>query len=398
MNILVTTFSFPAPGERVYDGQFVLAESMAYARAGARVRVVTPHIPGTERKERLHANLTVFRFRYVRPARFQRLKQAGVPLYGTRSGAARLQWPLLCLALILATLRHARWANLIHAQWTATALLGLPAKWLLGRKLVLTARGSDLRLLPAWLNRFIHRRVDAAVDCFGPQPWNETYKDRFRARYLRLPLIVRDDHADARPPDLPAALQGKPQPFVILYVGRFEALKVTGNRLPLLDLLLAAGEIKCRGGAALHLFYVGDGSLRARMRRMVRELHLENHVTLLGPKNNVPDYVACCHLGAGGIAFNGVSQEFTVQGKPQLLVDGADNAGTPWHHGRNAVFFCPGEPQDLARKIRWCVEHPGEAADIGRRAREDMAPHMVGLDAGGQQYLEAFRRLSAETA
>ena len=62
MNILITTFSFPSPEDRIIDGKFVFSEAVSYAENGANVRVVTPHYFGAERVERAHERLTVFRF------------------------------------------------------------------------------------------------------------------------------------------------------------------------------------------------------------------------------------------------------------------------------------------------------------------------------------------------
>ena len=92
-------------------------------------------------------------------------KQAGVsPLGGCLPQL--IQLPILCLMFMLNIIRYAGKADIIHAQWTLSALLALPARWLRRARLVVTARGSDIRLLPAWLNRFIFRRVDAAIDWF----------------------------------------------------------------------------------------------------------------------------------------------------------------------------------------------------------------------------------------
>jgi len=394
MNILITTFSFPSPEDRIFDGNFVFSEAMSYAENGANVRIVTPHCFGVERVEKVHERITVFRFQYFIPKSMQVLKKPGIPIYNQKSLLAILQLPLLCFFFTINIIKHAIWADLIHAQWTITALLSLPAKWILGTRIVLTARGSDLRLAPKWLNRFIHYKVDGAIDCFGPQPWNREYKRNFQAHYIKLPHLVHNVLSGHMPEDMNKVLQHKSDAFVILYVGRFDSIKITENRLPLIDLIPASKILKAKK-AKFHVFYVGGGEVKIekKMRILIYQHDLQDQVTLLGVKMNVPDYIRFSHIGLGGIAFNGVSHEFTINAKPQILVKGLDNACTPWRHGINAVFVKPDDQEDLAEKLMWAMNHPDELKEIGEKAKKDMAKYIIDSKAGGRLYLRAFSNL-----
>jgi len=40
-------------------------------------------------------------------------------------------------------------------------------------------------------------------------------------------------------------------------------------------------------------------------------------------------------------------------------------------NGKNGLLFEPGNPKDLADKVRWLLEHEAEAEEMGRRAREE---------------------------
>jgi glycosyltransferase involved in cell wall biosynthesis len=394
MNILITSFSFPSLKHNIHDGRFVFSEAMGYAKNGAKVKVITPHYPGEDKREQLNENIEIIRFQYFFPNSLEMLKKPGLPIYQQRSFLAFIQIPLLCIFFALSILRHARWADIIHAQWTVTALFSLPAKWILVKCLVLTARGSDLRLLPRWLNRFIHRRVDGAIDCFGPQPWNLEYKRNFPASYIRLPLIVDNESSGIIPQDIRQVLDNKPDAFVILYVGRFDKIKIEENRLPLIDLIVASKTLKAKG-INFHVFYIGDGEKRIRetMVRLIDKYELHDTVTLLGVKTNVPDYIPFCHIGIGGVAFNAVSHEFTINGKAQILAEWSDNANTPWHDGTNAIFIRPGDQADLKEKLQWAMEHRARVKAIGKRAKDDMSKYIVDNKLGGSLYLREFRKL-----
>jgi len=395
MNILITTFSFPSLTNGIYDGKFVLAEAIAYANNGANVRVVTPHYAGGKIKEKIHDRITVYRFRYFFPTSRQVLKQPGTPIYNQRRFTAFAQLPFFFLIFIVSVLKHALWADIIHAQWTVSALLCLPAKWLLGKKIVLTARGSDLRLVPDWLNRLIHYQVDGAIDCFGPQAWNNAYKKKFSANFISLPLVVYDDASRSMPEDMKKHLSRKSHPFVILYVGRFDKIKLKENKLPLLDLIHSSKGLREKK-LNFQVFYVGDGDsgITEEMLRLIDVYGLHGDVTLLGPKINVLDYVSFCHLGVGGIAFNAVSQEFAIRAKPQILVEGENNADTPWRHGVNAIMIKPGNREDLSEKLDWAICNRKKSKGIGEKAKREMSKFIMDSESAGRLYLEAFRNLT----
>jgi len=394
MNILITTFSFPSPKDNIYDGKFVFSEAISYAMNGANVRVVMPHYFGAEKIQKVYDNITVYRFQYFIPKSWETLKMPGVPIYTRNSFSSIIQIPFLCLFFCLNIIKHAVWADMIHAQWTVTALLALPAKWFLGTKIVVTARGSDLRLLPKWLNKFIHNQVDAAIDCFGPQPWNIEYKKRFPAHYIELPLLVSKDASGNMPEDMKQFDFYKSGVLNILYVGRFDPIKLNDNKLPLFNLIHVSKILKQKN-MKFHVFFIGNGNehIKREILNLIDKYDLHGLVTLLGPKINVLDYVQFCDLGAGGIAFNGVSEEFTIMGKPQLLVKGVEYENTPWHHGINCIFVESDDQIDLTEKLIWAYEHRDELKNIGKRAKDDMSRYITDSKTGGRLYIRAFSNL-----
>lgn len=394
LKILVCSFSFPYFEGNVFDGKFVFAEAAAYAKNGAIVEVLTPHFPGAPFHETVES-VEIFRFPYFFPYRWQTCKKPGLPIYLSKGPLNYAQFALLCLIFSFRILLRAPRIDLIHAQWTLPALLAMPAKWLFRKKIILTARGSDLRLLPPFLNRFIHRHIDVAIDCFGPQPWNRQYKANFPAQFLKLPLIVHHHPSPRCPRDLELLISKQSDPFVILYVGRFDRLKINLNRLPIVELIESAAAILARGYSNFHIVYLGDGDpeVTTEMTKLIRLKMIDDHVTLLGSRLNVTDYMHHCHLGLGGIAFNGVSQEFTICGIPQLLVKGLDNNDMPWENLRNTIFFDPDQPDALTNAIFWAILNRDKLPGIGKNAKSDMKEYITDSADGGARYLKAFHSL-----
>jgi glycosyltransferase involved in cell wall biosynthesis len=206
--------------------------------------------------------------------------------------------------------------------------------------------------------------------------------------------MVHNDPSGIMPEDMKKILHDESYIFVVLYVGRFDYIKLDYNKLPLVDLIYASNILKTRN-MKFHVYYIGGGNeiIRKRMLSLIDEYGLHDYVKLFGVKTNVPDYVQFCHLGVGGVAFNAVSHEFTVNEKPQILVKGLDNEHTPWRHGINAIFVKPDDQEDLAEKLMWAMNHPDELKELGKKAKEDMAEYIIDSKSGGRLYLRAFSDL-----
>lgn len=377
-----------------YDGKFVLAEAIAYAENGAKVKVLTPYYPGAKKHEIMVHGIEVIRFSYFWPRSLQRLKQPGKPIYDNKSILTLLQIPFLFLLFILRIFRERKWADVIHAQWTVTALLALPAKWVFNIKVVATARGSDIRLLPNFLNRFILKKVDAVVDCFGPQPWNEKNKKKFPANYIKLPLIVNIEPSPSPPMDMGEVLDKKPYTLIILYVGRMDYLKIKTNNLPLIDLIFAS-KLLLEKDIDFHIFYIGGGDkvLIKKLHSLLKENHVSSVISLLGAKLNVYDYMKFCHIGIGGIALNAVSQEFIINKIPQILINNNDNKYMPWNNLQNCIFIKKNDIIDLSKKLYWAGKNRAEIVDIGKQSQKDFENYVVNSKIGGEIYLNSFKKL-----
>ena len=392
MKILITTFSFPSEELGHYDGKFVLAEAKAYAKNGATVKVLTPYYPGSRKKEQLQEGIEIIRFPYFFPNSLHRLKQPGKPIYDSKSFLALLQIPLLLLQFTFQILRFSRWADIIHSQWTVTALLSLPAKFLFRTPIVTTARGSDLRLMPKWLNRFIHRSVTSCINCWGPQPQMMSFQQQFPANYIKLPLIVDYHPTTNIPYDIQQILEDPEDIKCIFFVGRLVKLKIEQNRI-VIDLIEAVNKIRIP--IKFHVFIIGNGEkdIVTLIKEKIQLDKISNTVSLLGGKTNVCDYMRWADLGIGGQALNAVSQEFITASVPQVFTKGDPNTEAIWTHNHNAFLINPSHPEELASLISNVLMEPELRHKVAQHATQDMAQYVTGLEQGGKQYLQAFKEL-----
>jgi glycosyltransferase involved in cell wall biosynthesis len=393
MNILITTFSFPSFEQRHYDGKFVLAEAKAYANNGASVKVLTPHYPGSQKNEFPDERIEIIRFPYFYPYHWQRLKQPGKPIYDSKSVLALLQIPLLLALFSFHIIRLSKWTDIIHAQWTVTALLALPSKILFGKPIVMTARGSDLRLLPLWLNRIIFKSVTASIDCWGPQPTMVAYKEKCPGNSITLPLIVDYKPSNQMPADMYKYLDGQKDTFKIVYIGRLVQLKLEQCNL-FLDLIDAASCLTDK--LKFHIFFIGDGDddILQTMEDKITLANTSHCVSLLGSKTDVADYIKHADVGIGGQALNAVSQEFIIAEVPQILAADDRNTEAIWTDKHNAFLVHRNQPKELANIISRLHSSPELQVEVTHNATHDMAQYVANTNSGGKQYLTAFKRIA----
>ena len=216
----------------------------------------------------------------------------------------------------------------------------------------------------------------------------------FSANYISLPLLVHNDSFNGcLPEDVRKIIDiKKNDPLLILYIGRFDLVKVKNSNLPLFD-LISSCRLLLGTNRNFHIFYIGDGKEYQKMQGKITENKVDEYVTMLGPKNNIFDYINICHLGVGGVAFNGVSEEYTVAGIPQLLVKCGANDNTPWEDMRNSVFVKGGSTFDIAEKLGWAIDNRRFLKKIGRNAKQDMEKWITDTKAGGRLYLKEFKKI-----
>jgi glycosyltransferase involved in cell wall biosynthesis len=136
------------------------------------------------------------------------------------------------------------------------------------------------------------------------------------------------------------------------------------------DLLQALALLR-REGLKLHAFFVGDGPRRPQLERLAAELGVAAQAHFLGHRGDVPAIYARANLGVLCSTAEGMSNAVmegmaaglpmvvtAVGGNPDLIVDGV--------RGR---VVQPERPAELAQGLRWLLEHPERAKDLGAAAR-----------------------------
>ena len=385
MKVLVATTSLPSSlnSSVATAGIFVLHECVAYEQAGASVEIVAPDYSIGPREEIFGKNIKAHRFRYFFPRKWQILRRPdGSPLYQQKSILAFGQLPFLLLGFLWAILKHGRKADIVHCNWSFTALAALPLRWIYKVPVVLTTRGSDLRLIPKFLNRFIFSNVDAVIDCFGPD-----YRNLFSsipANYVELPVIT--PQPDANTESIETLSQ--PGEFLLVMVGRFDLTKLRLYGMAFFTLLEAIAALSRKH--SVRGIYVGDGPLMPEIQEKCLALGCQDRVQFVGYQQNVYPFLQAADLVFGGLGLNAVSQEASLMGKVQVMPKIENWYESIWFDRQNALLYDPDDSDSVSRAVSFALENPDQLKQMAHNIATTANEYIRTVDDGGRDYLGLF--------
>ncbi len=330
MKVVVLTTSYPrSPGD--VAGAFVRDAVEAVRRAGADVEVVSP------------ASFRHFGIAYGD---------------GVAGNLRRAPWKLALLPLFLAAFvraarRAAHDADLVHAHWLPTGLVGLAAR----KPLVVQLWGTDAELArrAPWLFRPLLRRARLVIGA------SEALAEAARALGARAVRVVPAGV------EIPAEVGAPEEPPHVVYVGRLSEEK------GVLELLEA--------GAGLPVVFVGDGPLRDQVPGAVGFV----------PPGDVGGYleraavVACPSRREG---YGVVARQAMAYGRPVVAtpVGGLTDAVVD---GETGVLVPPNDPAALRVAIERLLGDPELRGRLGAAGRA-RARELFGLEAAARATVAAY--------
>ena len=168
-----------------------------------------------------------------------------------------------------------------------------------------------------------------------------------------------------RPFDLRAETGWPEDTVVLAIIGRLDPRKGHRFLLKALADLVRAGETRAR------LLVVGTGREEQAIREMVQEYGLADHVRFLGFRSDVTSILTrvdllCLPSTSEGLPY--AVLEAARQAVPVLAsrLEGTDDI---FVEDRTILFSEIGDSDDIARKIRFALDHPDRRRAIGAAAR-----------------------------
>ncbi|WP_020587588.1 glycosyltransferase [Desulfobacter curvatus] len=396
MHILVLAPGFPTLSKlkkekgNFYGGSFVLPEVLAYHSAGAIVTVLTPHVPGLPRKETIKKGINVIRFRYFFPYRWQKVRLPKHPLYSSKLLWLRMfQLPLFILFFFISIYRFRHTIDIIHANWTPTALLAIPYKAIFNIPVVLTYRGSDLRLLPFIINKFIIRKVTAVLDIWGNMEFARKYQPYLRNKAVKLPLITRTIETSSMENK---KRTGNKAQFV--FIGRLSILPDIHKGL---DIIVPAANELRKKYEEFRVVILGDGPSKAFIQQQINSYNLSSHVELCGYRHDIFKFLSHSSAVIGGVGLNAVVTESAYSKALLLLPDDERWNNDIWVHKYNALLYHPETASALAEIMTYVIEQPDKCEQIALNGFKTIRKYVLDIKDGGKVYIDAFHTIIGNT-
>jgi glycosyltransferase involved in cell wall biosynthesis len=353
--IFFVTTSFPRfDGD--FAGSFVFRIAYYLAQSSVDVLVLAPGCPNYPTEDEIRG-VKIVRFSYFYPTRFQRLAYGSGILGNLRqSWLARIQViPFLVATMWSILLRQSDY-DIIHCHWLPMALAALLVRPFTSvtKPIILTNWGSDTRLLPSWLIRWVVNRVDGCISTAVETDEHLLAVGRTEFRQIMAPVEEERFSRKAVAPDLRQELNLKEREQVLAFIGRLDAFKDP------LTFIHACAILKKHGNLFRGVL-VGDGDLMRACKKAIIEHNLEKSVLLLGMRSDPErllriDSVAV-HISPVENTWANVIAEAMFMKVPVVLTR-VGYTERLFTHEKDCLLIPPQDPKMLAAALGRLLESP----------------------------------------
>lgn len=248
MKVLIVTTGYPRNPDDL-SGVFIKRLAEAIAKQATEVAVLAPGDREVVKPREKDAALRVIRFPYA-PGPLMRIAygNGGIPENLRRQPWLFFLLPFFVCSLIIHTIILAGRHDVIHANWLATGLFCLPARYIRKKPLVVTLRGSDLRKGVSKLSEFVIKRSDAVTTV--NRQWATDIQRTFHRRVHYTPNGVSLPKARIDPRKMFGI---GPEEIIVLSVGVLQERKGT-------DILSLTARALVDCGLPIRFLVVGPGN------------------------------------------------------------------------------------------------------------------------------------------
>jgi glycosyltransferase involved in cell wall biosynthesis len=265
---------------------------------------------------------------------------------------------------------------------------------LFGYPLVVAVHGSDIRFQydAGGLNQCAYKHLLKMSDAVAAVSEDLLEQARQRVSLEHKLTTIMFSGADPEFFSAQGESMSPTQPPYILCVARLHPIK--GH-----DTLLRAFEIvKRTDQSGCQLYLAGGGECEADLRKQIEELGLTGSVRLLGSVNraelvrlNSAALFAVLASRSEGLPLTII--EAFAAGKTTVATD-VGGTKEVVEDGVTGLLAPPDNPQALAEKIRWLLEHPEDRTKMARNARAKVEQRFT-WDNNADSYAALFSRLLA---
>ncbi|VAX12936.1 hypothetical protein MNBD_GAMMA24-1052 [hydrothermal vent metagenome] len=391
MRLLVLTTSYPLTPESV-SGIFVKRLLLGFPD-DVECQVLTPYDPCASVIYSDKKNIRINTFRYA-PGFLSNLahRPGGIPVALKQNRFFYLVVPFFLLTMLVATFRHARKVDVIHANWAISGAIAGFAGWITGTPVVTTLRGSDIpqgkaRFFSGWLllkTLSLSTRVVTVSEAFAQKMKQEF--PCFADKIMMIENGVGDEFLSI------AATRITP--------GKVINLLSIGSLIPrkgMLHILEALAGLAKEHPFILRL--AGDGPLREQLEKKARELGIEKQVEFLGSVDaeKIPALLKQAHVFVLASHWEGRPNavlEAMAAGLPVIASD-IDGVNELVVEGQTGLLFRDGDSDALRECIERIMADPAQAAVYGQAGSLRIAEKGLQWRNTAQRYMQLYRTCSA---
>ncbi len=367
MNVLILTSSFPRyTGDFAGNPVYELIKALS-KEEDIKIHVVAPTDTDSETFERLNKNICIYRFKYFIPQKWQKIAYGyGIPTNLKESILAKIQFPLFILSFFLTGLRTSiNQCDVIHAHFILSGLITIPIKKIIKKPVVLTVRGSGLRMMPKFFSKFALKQAEAII---SPHPeLTEIIRD-IGCDVIEIPNIVDDNKFN---PNIETSYFkeefGITTQYIISFIGRLYEFKDPITFVKSIPHVLARNN-------NVKFFIVGDGPLKNKIKELIEKLNIEKYVILTGTRDDVSVILKTSTIYTALSPIENIWSNVIIEsmkcGTP-CIVTRSGLTEKYLIHKQSAYLVPPENEVELANAILYLLEH--------KELREKLSKTAIGL-------------------
>ncbi len=391
MRILVLTTSYPLFPESV-SGIFVKRLLLSLPD-DVQCRVLTPYDSRVASIYSDRKNIQINAFRYA-PGFLSNLahRPGGIPVALKQNRFLYLVVPFFLLSMLATTLRYARNADVIHANWAISGAIAGFAGWISGTPVVTTLRGSDIpqgraKSLSGWLllkTLALSSQVVTVSEAFEKKMKQEF--PRFADKIMMIENGVGDEFLSI------AAMREVPEKVINLLT--------IGSLIPrkgMLHILEALAKLPEKYAFILRL--AGDGPLREQLENKARDLGIDKQVEFLGSVDaeKIPVLLKQADLFVLASHWEGRPNavlEAMAAGLPVIAAD-IDGVNELVVEAKTGLLFRDGDSDALRSCIEHIMDNPVQAAAYGQAGSLKIIEKGLLWRNTAQRYMQLYRSCAA---
>ncbi len=271
--------------------------------------------------------------------------------------------------------------DVVHCHLSDAEFTGILAGWLYGARRIISTvhypallperQSGDIRnYLRIAATRLLYHLANAVVAVSDDVA--QQLKNVFRLAPSKIKIIINGIDVEAihrtlpNPEHLPS-LSALPGQRLITSVGRLMPPKGHGYLVSAMPHLISQVD-------KVRLLLAGDGDLKASLEQLSQDLKVQDAISFLGSRSDVPDILAISDVFVLPSVSEGTSLallEAMAASKPIVATDIPGNRAV-LRHGHNCLLVPPGNPEKLADAISFLLNHPRIAAEYGENAYQDV--------------------------